>query len=899
MNLKDNIKKIERGIGYKKDISDNSDFKELWELSINDKYPIEERNKHTYELAHLFWIICISYNGDVSEFCYINELSQFIDYINQNQMYYYDEMYLSKERMFISFLHELLHKYESINERPSDFKDFYNKIVDCLEKLKWLFALKKEDGKILFPIRSLIENVANSFKCDQEHYLQLVFSLEIFNRVELEDDNNVIKEKMLKIADEYNIELIRLLCCGGNVLYGKNAGINSSSNGTIIVKTENVVLIRNTSESYIEVNDEINKIYNGKKYFEGKDENDPIAYYYVYDVLENEKLENLKIILKEYPPACRLNVINSILKYKNYNSFLGECFWVDVNNKSFCRRLNPFSTMDENVIIDGRLEKGSDAFEKFINVMKNEYYEYGVISLLERNDIDVLTLDFVISIYDELIKEGNDYLDRMSYEAINNKDYLQNILFKIYIEDSFNNGNIVEALINYAEFVNKYFPYNSVSYVTNFSDYNRLIMPYDPFVPCNGKEFELYNALKEHNCICNVEIGIIKIEKKRTSTKIHLYDLNDKEILYNKITIMDVNAEEIDKEYVKDGYCLYTDSGENVYFVDKDRSSEVVIAKLLEFSRNSIVKTGARFPEFKKIHTVSMNIGFSDFDKNFNRKIIECTIEATKNISLYKLLWHIQVMELGLDNGRYELFRKLVLEYYYTEFVINYHDYIKQYFDELDEDSRKSKLIIAKESSGEVSTLYSLYIKSRNIDRGALAKAFDGAQINSDFKYSDNTYLGKEVDEIIFITDNILSGGSTLKMLDFYINNNKNTGDKRTYLWKKSRIVPRILAVNPKVKIVVKTIFSIPKGEEKIKTFFSKANIDIEIKHILTVPEDKYSFDKDVEKCIFELYETNVNPKEANKCIFRPCNMPADKILPAFVKDVSKLIGIFQRKEEV
>jgi len=145
-----------------------------------------------------------------------------------------------------------------------------------------------------------------------------------------------------------------------------------------------------------------------------------------------------------------------------------------------------------------------------------------------------------------------------------------------------------------------------------------------------------------------------------------------------------------------------------------------------------LIKPEISFPDIKKIHKICMGIGFSDFEKNFNRKIpLSISKEAIKNISLYKLLWHIQFWKL--NDERYELFRKLVLEYYYTEFILNYESITREYFDQLEKDDESNKLIIAKESSGEVSTLYDLYITNTNVKRGALSKAFDGAQIKSHF----------------------------------------------------------------------------------------------------------------------------------------------------------------------
>lgn len=348
-------------------------------------------------------------------------------------------------------------------------------------------------------------------------------------------------------------------------------------------------------------------------------------------------------------------------------------------------------------------------------------------------------------------------------------------------------------------------------------------------------------------------------------------------------------------------WSIYDSVDNTVYILNKDSNVESQLRKIKEISEAGILvknwdKTHTRFDE---VHCISRNIGFSDYEKNFHRKIFECKEEATYNISLYKLLWHIQFWEL--EDRRYSMFCELVLEYYYTEFVKNSKLYIKQFFDDLMQDSNAGKLIIAKESDGEGSTLKQLFDTYNDGGRGALRKAFDGAQIEANYEEKDGKhyYLGKEIKDVVFITDNILSGKSTVDMLKFYISNYKEPHDARTYLWNESVIIPELLKDNPLLNIEIKSILCTDRGRKKILTQFKKNNIHIS--SVLHLPDNEYNWTKLVEDIVIELYEINPNPyrREDIQCVFRPCNMPSEHILPESVKDVSKLVGIFQRKAEV
>ena len=119
----------------------------------------------------------------------------------------------------------------------------------------------------------------------------------------------------------------------------------------------------------------------------------------------------------------------------------------------------------------------------------------------------------------------------------------------------------------------------------------------------------------------------------------------------------------------------------------------------------------------------------------------------------------------------------------------------------------------------------------------------------------------------------------------------------RTYLWNQSIIIPELLKDNPSLNIEIKSILCTDRGRKRILNQFKNINIS----SILNLSDNVYNWTKLVEDKVIELYEINPNPdrREDIQCVFRPCNMPSEHILPDSVKDVSKLIGIFQRKGEI
>ena len=363
------------------------EFDTLWKLSITDDYNLEERITCLRIYCEVFWMICIKYGDSDKCGMNINQMIEFVNFVATNEEIINHPFYENKEDMVVRFLYWLMHRteeYTTKSKNVKNFMKFYNKLHDVLDMVKWIFSLELEDGKRVFPIQRLIEDVAIDFQLDEEHYLQLVFSLQLFNDVIDEGSTrDVVRDKMLKIANEHNIELIKLLCNDGKILYGKSASLNGALNGTIVVKTSTQVLIRNISQNYFD-DFAIIQDYAGRIEYEGEDKENPIAYYFIYDVNQEKKIVDFQYIMSKTNCNCRQEMLNELLNSKIFNVFMGGAFFIDCNSDAFYKVVNPFGYKDDSVIVSGKNIDGKTPYEKFWNVISNELAPFGMAQLVSK-----------------------------------------------------------------------------------------------------------------------------------------------------------------------------------------------------------------------------------------------------------------------------------------------------------------------------------------------------------------------------------------------------------------------------------------------------------------------------------------------------------------------------------
>lgn len=774
--------------------AEESDMNSLWELYLDETITTDERKNCIIEYANAFWVLCTKWVGfqeGQNYTTHIDKILKFVSYFSAIASDEEDRFYECKEVIFIKFLVWLRNRKDVYDtNQDNKFYDFYRKLNDVIGQVKWVFELE-DSGEKVFPIHRLIEDAATEFELTEEHYLQLIFSLQLFNRVNhIGDDKESIKSKMLEIAEEFHIYLIKMLCDGGEILYGENAGINSAKNGTIVAIWGNEVLVRNVNRDYF--NAEECK-------FEGENEENAIAFYYLYKREAYEEPRSFTFIMENGTNFSKQMVLKELMEKRIYNVFLGDVFWVNVQTNMYTRLINRFSEND----------------------------------------------DFLIS-------------------------------------------------RKYAKFISDYMNIEKVSVKTQFAEYFHLVMPYAIYVPFEGKVENLFESLKNEKYI-DEEVIIEELKIGIGIGNIFEYKVANETILEDKIySLSGIN---IESTKIKSGLCFYEKDKKQVYLLGEYEDVVDTIKNISKVASKFVI--GNQWlndsNHMNKLVTIITNIGFDNGIYNYLGTTYRDAFVS--NIALYKLLWLMQVFQF--DKVKYDKFEEMILKGFYCSFVLEPSKMMKKYLDEIEKLSKNNTLIIAKEPDGVGATLNLLIERYSNGDRGSLRMAFDGNTINRNLKIQDDEYfyMNVPISKIVFLTDNALSGKSTIDMLNYYLKKIRSFGNKRNYIFGvNSNHIPDVLDKNRDVKIIVKTIFYSERASERIKKEFPEYEISITGEML---ERNKFNWTEEMNGVIQELFGNATEPIcKSAQCVLRPCNLPHDKVLPDVLKDTTKLVGIFRRKED-
>lgn len=868
--------------------AEEQDMYRLWEFYLDETITTDERKNCIKEYANAFWCLCtkwIGFNENSEYLEHINKIKNFVSFFSAIAPDNEDRFYEDKEVVFIKFLGWLRNRKDSYNaDQDNKFYDFYRKLNDVIGQVKWIFDLEV-NGERIFPIHRLLEDAATGFELTEEHYLQLVFSLQLFNRVnQISNDKDVIRLKMLSIAEEFHIYLIKMLCEGGEILYGENAGINSAKNGTIVALRGNEVLVRNINENYFDVK--------GCQ-FEGENEENAIAYYYTYNREAYEEPFSFSFVMKNGSNASKQAILKELMKNNIYNIFLGDVFWVNIQTNMYTRLINPFAKRDDFLISEGKIVgEEKTLYKTFWNHIRADQNGLRTCTISQKGYINILTLDFLVEFCIKLCDEENSCLEILT--ELTDEDFFQNQLIKAYFEEELHNGRVLSALRKYAKFLNDYMNIEQVSVKTQFGQYFHLVMPYAIYIPFEGNKENLFESLKNEKYI-DEEVTVEELKIGVGIGNISEYTVANEIISEEKIySISGIN---IESSKIKSGTCFLSKDKKQVYVLGEYEDVIDIIEKIASVSSQFMI--GNQWLDdvnhLDKIIRIITNIGFD----NVIYESLGTTYKDiyTSNIALYKFLWLMQVFQF--DREKYKKFESMILKGFYCSFVLNPDKMMKQYLSEIEKMSNNKALIIAKEPDGAGATLNLLIERYSNGDRGSLRKAFDGNTINKNLKEQDGIYyyINTPVSDIVFLTDNALSGKSTTNMLNFYLKRIKMPGDRRSYIFEKdNNHIPDILEKNKDVKITIKTIFYSERAKEKIKKEFPDYEIDI-TGDILD--NNKFNWTEDMNEVIRELFGNATEPICKNvQCVLRPCNLPYDEILPDILKDTTKLIGVFRRKDD-
>ena len=137
-------------------------------------------------------------------------------------------------------------------EKTSDIVQSYWKFQDILPTIKGIFLLENTDGTKVYPVYELVIGLAQDFKKDNEHLVELAIALQLFEKissyVEI-NEQKAVRKAILEIAQEHGIAFLEKLVNNGEII---SCPQDYRYNGTLVVQCERDIIIRNIHREYFE-----------------------------------------------------------------------------------------------------------------------------------------------------------------------------------------------------------------------------------------------------------------------------------------------------------------------------------------------------------------------------------------------------------------------------------------------------------------------------------------------------------------------------------------------------------------------------------------------------------------------------------------------------------------------
>lgn len=183
-------------------------------------------------------------------------------------------------------------------------------------------------------------------------------------------------------------------------------------------------------------------------------------------------------------------------------------------------------------------------------------------------------------------------------------------------------------------------------------------------------------------------------------------------------------------------------------------------------------------------------------------------------------------------------------------------------------------------------------------ERSYLSWAFDEGKIKRYLKREEHTNIilwhGKPLKKIIFMVDNLMKGGSLRNMLNFHLAKTTDEEARRNIERDYLNIHPTVKEMLDEIddlQIEIHPIFGFKKCVEAIESEYP-----VKIVIHKEIPGDFYSDDETI-NLVYELYDKRVD--KGICCVFRYNNLPAKNVLPSYVCDYKKRVGLFQRSVDL
>lgn len=761
-------------------------------------------------------------------------------------------------------------------EKTSDIVQSYWKFQDILPTIKGIFLLENTDGTKVYPVYELVIGLAQDFKKDNEHLVELAIALQLFEKissyVEI-NEQKAVRKAILEIAQEHGIAFLEKLVNNGEII---SCPQDYRYNGTLVVQCERDIIIRNIHREYFE----------GLVAEEDILSEERLAWYIVVKLAPDEETITLEEVFLKGTQNEKLTLLKLMEEEASYNLFSAPYIVRNSKDHRVLRLLNPAASHDKAIVCNNTKEENEkDGFLKMLRM--------GIQNLrgcwLFKDDCDVLTVDFYAAFYLEVVKNQwkfcvdlDNHKNQFYQECLMNR-YLTETLQEASMEDA---GMVVEKL--YA-FINQYFNFEQVDEHTLMNG-DLLAFPWIGTVAEQIGKF--YSEKHIRLQLWGESATQWKYTKAIFQSKSKKWEVDGRQV--RKSDFLDLDLQKITEHGgnvpQRDIDVFVNSEDQSIVYYEDLRKSKGKVRFLEELVDEQVMRYDERQRYFGKNMKRMLRILVANRLKKEVFDCFQCRDETKEMVCLYKLCWHFQVF--GITEEVIDSFWKLMLEEHYLGMVED-TDAINTYFEKMQQLAVEAgTLVIAKESSGNDSTLQYLfeeYKHNENSGRCVLSLAFDSGKVNKELKKAGNQILwrGSPLKKIVFMVDNLMHGSSLESLLKYHIRGMNN--DRRDYL-NLEIPVSQMLQEFPDLEIEVHVMFGFKDCVEKIQQAYS---VNIVIHNEIS---SDFCSDKTTNDLVEKLY--GESKPEGICCVFRYNNQPFKMVFPDYVCECNKRTGLFYRHNE-
>lgn len=609
-----------------------------------------------------------------------------------------------------------------------------------------------------------------------------------------------------------------------------------------------------------------------------------------------------------------------------------DCVIYNSDEKEFVGWVNPLVVNDPAIIADSPSRKSDNAAgeSQFFSVMHEQTGSWFRPVVLMQSGIDRLTLDYIIEFYMKVCKPLNISARSIlcDEDSVWNQEYLnkngvfaQNLVAKSLFNHVLNhNHDIPNAITFYTEFIRTH--YDSEGEITSDT---RLIFPYSFYMPFDTEE-ELLTAMLKSKSVTVTDGKIVHLKPRRPKG----WQMRE---IHGSFTVLDISTqEEVTPPKSSSEFSgLYDPSSGIVYilFSPNDKAVLNALNELHSISRDMVItqENLGRYNNFlyqRSLEKLIYGIGIpGEITKLFwpGHTSARLSCDRISPLILFKILHHINYYHISED--KLDDWKRLLFTCHLVEPSDGSHPMYDLFKDGVSTRNHdRNCLMISKRSFADKSTLGAILNMQR--ERFATDIAFDAAAINQQIMRKEDTgqyHLARngrpqqKISNIVFLTDNIISGGSTHKMLAFHFSGQATDAPSSSYYIKLDpgkTILEIIEANHPRIELHTVFWFSCldectvhppTDGFYPVDYLVNETeSIRFYVKAYQTYSPEQYLYTEEAFELAGSIYGKNSIPRhngaqEHRRLVFRFNNMPGFSVFPKEVLSSKNKVGLFERRK--